>query len=214
MQRAEALLAAARLILPREVALAAADPFRAGGLLPGEVCPGIPARQAEFAAGRRAARAAMVQIGATPGAIPMGPDRAPCWPPGVIGSISQGGAACLAAVTRAGSLAALGIDIEPDEDLPPDLWTEVLSPSEAEWCELQPRPGRAARLIFSAKEAAFKAQYPLSRQMFGFDAMNITITADYLRAIFAHPAAPFAAGDRISGRFVRTQGLILTAIWL
>lgn len=213
MQKAEALLEAARLVLPPDVALAAADPFRPGGLLTGEGCPGIPARQAEFAAGRRAARAAMAQLGAVPCAVPMGPDRAPRWPPGILGSISHGGGVCLSAVARIGRLAALGIDIEPDEDLPADLWDEVLSPDEAAWCHDGPAPGRAARLIFSAKESAYKAQYPLSRQLFGFDGMAVSVTADRLTVRFTRAAGPFRAGDMLGGRSVRARGLILTAIW-
>ncbi|MBU2959494.1 4'-phosphopantetheinyl transferase superfamily protein [Citreicella sp. C3M06] len=130
----------------------------------------VPSRIAEFTGGRVAARAAMAQLGLPPRAIPMQGDRAPHWPSGVVGSISHGGGLCVAVVARAGLWRGIGVDIEPDVDMHPDLIPEIASPSELETLSLPPE--RAALRIFSAKESAFKAQYPITGATFGFDALR------------------------------------------
>ena len=119
------------------------------------------------------------------------------------------GAACLAAA-RLGE--GLGIDLEEDEDLSEDLWDIVLLPAEQHWARAQAAPGRAAKLVFSAKEAAYKAQYPRSRTLFGFDMLALEVGGDGFTATFRHPVAPFAAGDRLRGGWGRAEGHILTAV--
>ncbi len=204
------LTALARGLLPPGAAVAAADPSRTYPLLPGEVLPrAVPARLAEFSAGRHAARAAMVALGLPLAAIPMGDDRAPIWPDGVAGSITHCRAACLAAILP--GAVGLGLDLEEDQDLPADLWDSILLPGETAWALRQDQPGRAARLVFSAKEAAYKAQYPQSRALIGFDGLAVAFTADGFVATFQHNVAPFAAQDRIAGRWARADGLLLTA---
>ena len=62
------------------------------GLLPEEapaIARAIPKRQAEFAAGRRAARAALTTLGHPAQAIPVGDRRAPIWPQGTVGAITH-----------------------------------------------------------------------------------------------------------------------------
>jgi 4'-phosphopantetheinyl transferase EntD len=103
--------------------------------------------------------------------VPAGADRAPRWPEGVVGSITHDGGLCLAIVGRSNAWQAIGIDLERDADLPPEITAQIAT--EAELSALAPLPrGRAAARVFSAKEAAYKAQYPLTRCLFGFDAMT------------------------------------------
>jgi len=176
----------------------------------------IPARQREFRAGRAAARAAQVALGLAPRPVPMGDDRAPVWPAGLSGSISHTGDTCIAVLCNDPVIAALGLDIEEDAPLPADILDTVLAPDERRWISQQADPGRMARLFFSAKECAYKAQYPLTRQLFGFEV--ITISADpgagRFEARFTRPMPPFASGTRLAGRLSVTHGLIITAIAL
>ncbi|EIE51494.1 phosphopantetheinyl transferase [Salipiger aestuarii] len=130
----------------------------------------VPARLAEFTGGRVAARAAMARIGIGAQAIPMQDDRAPLWPQGVAGSISHGGGLCLAVAAR-GPWRGIGIDLEPDADMDAALIDAIATPAELTGLAPLP-PERAAMRVFSAKEAAYKAQYPLCRALFGFDAMH------------------------------------------
>ncbi|NGM44050.1 4'-phosphopantetheinyl transferase superfamily protein [Rhodobacter sp. SGA-6-6] len=207
-----ALTALARQLLPPGTAVAAADPARLWPLLAGEAPPAaVPARLAEFSAGRHAARAALQALGLPPAAIPMAADRAPVWPKGVAGSITHTRRACLAAARRGGGL---GIDLEEDEDLPADLWDSVLLPEEQDWARGQAAPGRAAKLAFSAKEAAYKAQYARSRRLFGFDTLALSFHGDGFTATFRAAAAPFAMGDRLQGRWGRAAGHVLTVVAL
>ena len=138
------------------------------------VARAIPARRAEFAAGRLAARQAMADINVPPVAILQGADRAPLWPDGLSGSIAHCDSLCIAAVADRGIHPSLGIDIEPATPLDADLIPVVCAPSEQTWLAAQANPGLAAKMIFGAKEAVYKAQYPLTGQVIGFDAVTLT----------------------------------------
>jgi len=118
----------------------------------------VPARRREFAAGRVGARALLAGLGFDLEPLLSGPGRAPLWPSGALGSLAHDGHRCAIAVARAGRLDALGVDIEPDEPLEPELWGELFRPSELERLAEQPRDqrGRLARRLFCAKEAVFK----------------------------------------------------------
>lgn len=216
--RTEAAAALARSLFGPGVAAgacaigAAADPW------PEEAAAmvrALPSRRAEFAAGRAAARAALAALGLAPAAVPMAPDRSPVWPPGVAGSITHADGIALAVAARSSAHAALGLDAEPDAALPEDLAGEVLSLGERAHCAGQPDPGRAARLVFAAKEAAYKAQHPLSGRLLDFAALAVALEpGDRLSAEFVAAAPPFAPGDRLAGRSARGAGLILAAFSL
>lgn len=213
-----ALAGIARSLLPAEVAVAASDPRRMHPLWPGEGISGVAARQAEFSAGRAAARAALATLAHPACAVPANTDRAPQWPVGIIGSITHSATACLAAVARAGSLRGIGLDLEPDEPLPEGLEAEILLPGERAWLATRSMAERGflARLLFSAKEAAYKAQYPASGALFGFDAMQIDLASEtgHFTAVLGVPADPYPVGMTMAGRFARCEGHILTAVIL
>ncbi|MGA5038913.1 4'-phosphopantetheinyl transferase family protein [Streptomyces capoamus] len=123
-----------------------------------------PRRRAEFAAGRWCAHRALTALcGASP-AVPRGPRGAPVWPPGVVGSITHCAGFRAAAVCRSRDARGLGLDAEPAAPLPARVRTRLLTPREdALVAALRLRlPGLPAdRLLFSAREAAYKA-WPVS----------------------------------------------------
>ncbi|WP_158569371.1 4'-phosphopantetheinyl transferase family protein [Pseudotabrizicola alkalilacus] len=200
------LLSALRGIAPDCAGVGWSDPCAVYPLMPGEVLPGaVPARLREFAAGRFAARMAMAAIGNPAQAIPQGADRAPVWPVGLVGSITHTRAACLAMVIPAATSRGIGIDLEADTPLEPDLWEAILRPEERAGMT-----GAQAKAVFCAKEAAYKAQYAISRTLYGFDAMRVEMQDDHFSAVFVHSVPPFASGDRIAGRIVRAGGHVLT----
>lgn len=172
----------------------------------------LAARQLEFAAGRAAARAAMAQLGVPARPIPAAKDRSPVWPPGLSGSISHTKYLCAAVLTTGGR--SLGLDIEQDTPLSRGLLTTICSDAEqrrivgADQLSL-------AKLVFSAKEAVYKAQYPLTKMLFGFDHIDITLDrpAKAFTATFLKPAGAFATGDMLQGRFGKTEGHLVTAAW-
>lgn len=209
-------------LFPATVSVAVAYPWApAEGLMPPETAGldrMVPARRREFAAGRRAARQAMARLGHPGAAVPAGDDRAPRWPPGLVGSLSHTGTLCMAAVAREADHETLGLDIEEVADLPPDLLEIVCTPSERAWLSVQANDirGRLARLIFSAKECAYKCQYPLSGEILEFGDLEITPDPDtgQFEATFIRPAGAFSAGSCLSGRFVIGARLIATAMAL
>ncbi len=191
------LLATLRAMIPSGVAIAAPD---GSGLWPGEeIGAAVPKRLAEFAAGREAARAAMRALGAEPRAVPRGPDRAPVWPAGLTGSITHCEGACLAAMGKAEDWAGLGLDAEPLRPLEMALWQSLLAEGETV------ADAEAALALFVAKEAAYKAQYTLSHQLFDFQTLRVIWSGDHFVAAFTRDIPPFPSGAALSGQLVRSQ---------
>lgn len=207
----------ARPLLGADVALAGSDPLaappapfamEAAGLSPRAVAK----RQNEFAAGRAAAHQAMRNLGLAPAPVPVGDDRAPVWPAGLTGSISHTRSCAMAVLAQADRVQALGLDVEEDLPLEDKLLPAICTAREQAWLSRQDEPGRMAKVIFSAKEAAYKCQYTLSRAYYGFDGMEVEfdLAAGAYRAIFTAPRPPFAKGEAIEGRFAVGEGLIIT----
>jgi 4'-phosphopantetheinyl transferase EntD len=216
------VVALTKSVLPAGLAVAArnprdipdaADPSEALALR-----GAVPRRLAEFHAGRAAARAAMVALSLPPRPVPMGPDRAPLWPAGITGSISHCATACVAAVGLGSIWAGIGVDIEEDTPLEPLMVAEVCTKAERIWLGGQPpaERGLMAKLVFCAKEATYKAQYPLTGQLFGFDALEIRIdrTQSVFEARFVTTQGRFSAGTVLAGAYVHAAGLLVTGVAL
>lgn len=116
-------------------------------------------RLGDFAWGRFHARAALGALGAPSDPLPMGGDRAPVWPEGMVGSISHCEGYCAAIVARRRHVSILGLDLECAEPL--DTRAAALVCVEDEITDLARRtglaPGLAATVIFSLKESVYKA---------------------------------------------------------
>lgn len=131
-------------------------------------------RQAEFAAGRLAAHAALQQLGQSPQPIPAGADRAPIWPDGFTGSISHCHCAVIAIAARLDHTRRhLGVDVEAADGLETDLWDSVCGPNEIAWLQARPSPALRAKVLFSIKEAVYKAQFPLTGMMLDFHDIEV-----------------------------------------
>ena len=204
--------AALRLLFPAGVAVAA-EPVRPGAevtLWPEErraITGAVPARQAEFAAGRSAARRVLEGLGHPAVPLPMDKDRAAIWPPGIAGSIAHA-AGLAVAVARRGSV--LGVDLETDAPVEPDLWPLLCTPDEL--ARLTGDIGHLVRRVFAAKEAVFKAQAPDRRAMFGFEAVGVTLAKDRFDAQFRQDVGAFRAGQSVSGRLATVEGVILAGV--
>ena len=203
------------------VAVAQTDPRApAPPLFPDEMRAMAGARRQrlrEFAAGRAAARSAMADLGLPAVAIPMAPDRAPVWPPGLIGSITHDEETCLAVVARATTgLRGLGLDIEPVKPLEPALWPEICRPSELDDLNRQPgdNPGLWARILFCAKEATYKAHYPLTRTLTDFHALEVTLGPSRFSARLCVPLPGFDEGAKFTGRLGLAGGAIVAGVTL
>jgi len=176
------LEAALRDMLGPSVAVALTDPREPEqGLFSQEaaaIAQAVPKRRREFAAGRRAARAAMAKLDRPAQAIPMGPDRAPIWPQGIMGSISHCDTVCIAAlIDVTGRTQSVGIDVEPAIPLSPDLEKIICTETERDWLDTIPQKirGLRAKQIFCAKEATYKALYPVTGKLIGFHDVELQI---------------------------------------
>lgn len=188
-----------------------------GALTPAEaeqVAGVAPRRQAEFGAGRACARSALCALGVAPVTIPTGPAGEPRWPTGVVGSITHCHRYAAAAVGRSQMLAAIGIDAEPDRALPAGILAGLATPDER--AALPRRSGASDphwdRLLFSAKEAVFKAWYPLTGCLIGFDAA--TVVFDPAAGTWGSFEVRLAGGPirTMTGRWLAEQGLIACAV--
>jgi len=215
-QEAEIAAAVRRLFdLPVAVAVTRPDAVHPA-LWEGEatlIARARPARIAEFTAGRSAAREAMRQLGYAPEPILATSDRAPIWPPGLVGSISHCADWCIAVLAPQSDMRALGVDIEDDGPLPADLLQEVCSPIEVARLQGQ-APLGAAKRIFCAKEAAYKAQYPLTKTLFGFDRLEVTLTegATAFEAEFTQATECFTRGEKLPGRVALVAGHLVSGV--
>ena len=177
----------------------------------------IAKRKLEFQAGRAAARVALRALGVEGFDLLPGDDRAPRWPPGIVGSITHTASHCAVAVARVGDILAIGIDVERNDPLTPGLVPRICSASEEQ--RLQSLPGATplvwAKLIFSAKEAFFKAYYPETGKYIGFHDAEVEIQHDqgkFRIALTGESAPPFFGRRHASGRFAVGQGYIFTSL--
>jgi 4'-phosphopantetheinyl transferase EntD len=174
-------------------------------------------RRREFAAGRSCARAAMQRFGLQGAPVPMGADRAPVWPDGVVGSISHCETRCVAAVAlKADGIRAIGVDIEAAAPLEEDLALEICTELERSWLASQAESerGHLLRAIFSAKECTYKCQYPITGQLIGFDALGIDLDIENgtFTASFQKDVLPYRMGDQLCGRIRIADSHIVTAM--
>jgi 4'-phosphopantetheinyl transferase EntD len=176
----------------------------------------LESRRREFTAGRLCARAALQRLGFGPTPVPRAADRAPVWPDGVIASIAHKDGYCAVAATRQGRMIAIGLDVERWQPLPV-RWGLCLTPGEIAWLEDQAPGDRGAlaMVFFSAKEAVYKCQYPLTRRWLGFH--DVEVELDVARQAFR---VQFPAGldrrllvmARQVGRYSCRNGWLLTGL--
>ncbi len=205
MSGTAALDALARRLLPAGYGCAvlplAAEP---APLLPQEaeaIARAVPKRRREFALGRMALRAAIREAGHDlPAGQPIAvrPDRQPDLPPGLRASLSHSGDYCIAIAAPPGG-ASVGVDLEPCDRSVPQGLAETVMPFRLQGAG-------DALLAFCAKEAMFKAQYPLTGQMLDFRAVPAVVGPRRFRACM---------GERlIGGRWGQAAGCWLAlSLW-
>lgn len=168
-------------------------------LWPGEMLSAgaVEKRRREFAFGRACAREALRALGRPPVAIPIHTDRTPIFPADVVGSLSHSRTLAVAAVGWAHTLHAIGIDIEHDATLDPDLTSIVATEAERRAPEI------ALGLLFSAKEAAFKCWHRAGGgRLADFHEFELSVRADgtFIAVRQPQPSVPLA------GRWARAHG--------
>ena len=209
-------------LFPREVVTVvvpgAAEP---PPLLPEEepcVRQAVAKRRREFAAGRGCARDALAALGVTGFPLVAGPDRAPIWPAGIVGSITHCEGLAGAAVAHEGQIVGLGFDAEPIKPLDMDLVSTICTPAEQRWMVSHPAPGTCgwAKVIFSAKEAVHKCIWPACHLALEFKDVDVSAPGGgQLRVRFSGGQRPGLPDfERLEGWYVLHGDHILTGFVL
>jgi 4'-phosphopantetheinyl transferase EntD len=210
-------------LLPAGVASAEAfDDTADPGLFPEEqavIANAIDRRRHEFGTARRCARLAMAELGIPAAPLLPGEGRAPQWPDAVVGSLTHCAGYRAAAVARAHTTHTIGIDAEPDEPVSRAVADLITLPAERRHlAELAAIGGGVHwdRLLFSCKEAVYKAWYPLARRWLGFESAVVRIdpgrSAFTARVLVPGPVVDGRELLDFSGRWLARGGLLLTAI--
>jgi 4'-phosphopantetheinyl transferase EntD len=140
------------------------------------VANALETRRTEFSWGRACAREALRRLGVAPQAIPMLADRAPGWPPGVVGSVAHADGLVCAVVACKDVIAGIGIDFEAlDRPLRPGIDRFIRTPAERIAQQGLPIAIDPMRLVFSAKEAIHKCVAPMSGVTLGFHDVEVDI---------------------------------------
>ena len=166
----------------------------------------LPAETAAFAgsvlkvrrasgAARIVARTLLSRLGHVPHAIPKSTAGMPVWPDGLVGSLAHDAKVAVAAMAAQHEFLSVGIDIEPAEPLTPDLLDIVATARERDMIADDPFRGR---LLFSIKEAIYKAVYPLDRAFLDHHDVEVSL-ADSTAVVR-------------SGRVVRFRNCVATHI--
>jgi 4'-phosphopantetheinyl transferase EntD len=133
--------------------------------------PVVAVRRASGAA-RIVARALLAQLGYANAAIPKGEAGEPIWPAGISGSLAHDDRIAVAAVSLQRDFRAIGIDVEPAVPLAPEMLELIATPQELRRIADEPLRGK---LLFAAKEAVYKAVYPLDRVFLEFRDIEVDL---------------------------------------
>ncbi len=176
-----------------------------------------PARKQEFTAGRLCARKALNRFGMKNFPVLVGENREPLWPPGIIGSISHCKGFCGVVMARRGPIISIGLDVEPLEPLTADVLGLVCTPNEKEWI-LSGTGSHSqlwSKLIFSAKESAFKCYFPLSQTFLDFQDVEVRVNPgnnSFTVSLRVPPPSTLPGVRVLNGRFASNRGYVFTGV--
>ena len=127
-------------------------------------------RLTDFAAGRACAHLAQKHLGLSAQPI-LRDERAPVWPNGQCGSISHAKDWALAAVST--SLRSIGVDVEAQGRVTQKLYRALFRPEEVN--AFSSCSDAAPSVAFAAKEAGYKAIYPIGGAYIGFQEASVEL---------------------------------------
>jgi 4'-phosphopantetheinyl transferase EntD len=182
----------------------------------------VAKRRTEFITVRHCARLALGQINVPPVPILKGEKGEPCWPDGVVGSLTHCEGYRGAVVGRRDGVRSVGIDAEPHGVLPHGVLDAISLPDERSAIASLPADLHWDRILFCAKEATYKAWFPVTRRWLGFDDAHITFDVDaggttgrFVSRILIDGSAPTGPPlTALRGSWSVRDGLALTAIVL
>ncbi|UXA20705.1 4'-phosphopantetheinyl transferase [Mycobacterium sp. SMC-4] len=186
------------------------------------IAKSVAKRRNEFITVRHCARLALVDLGEQPVPILKGEKGEPRWPAGVVGSLTHCEGYRGAAVARCEQVRSVGIDAEPHDVLPRGVLDAISLPVERSELAALPPGVHWDRVLFCAKEATYKAWFPLTRRWLGFEDAHISFEVDNRgrsgrftsRILIDAQATSGPPLLTLSGRWAVRDGIALTAIVL
>lgn len=142
---------------------------------PNSLSRAVPKRRAEFLAGRYCAIQSLKNLNFYDVQIPIGKNKNPVWPIGIIGSISHSNTEAFS-VACSLSLSGIGIDIEDyiSYEVAMEIKYQIASDAELELISNRNESFSALfTILFSVKESFFKAAYLSVGRYFDFDTVRI-----------------------------------------
>jgi 4'-phosphopantetheinyl transferase EntD len=210
----------AELFPPRIRGAECSRPEEAEPLFPEEeasITRAVEKRRNEFALGRTAAREALGALGIPRGALPQNADRSVAWPDSAWGSITHTDGLCAAVAARREHAAGVGLDAELKDRVTARLWHMIATERECASLSAptdEPKQLLRAALLFSAKEAFYKAQFCVSRSWVGFHDVETDFddqggfAVRLLKSVGEH----FAEGTLFTGRFAVLERHVVTGL--
>lgn len=181
-----------------------------------------PKRAREFAAGRLCARRVLEQFDHSGWDLLVNEDRTPRWPQGIVGSISHTAGFCGAVAGEQPLFEAIGFDVEIASRVSSDLYGQFCTVEELTQLSVLPRhlADLRATLLFSAKEAFYKCQYPVTGQWLDFVDIAVVFAKETSRkgSFTMRPCRPLGLEARYPapwhGRFAFSEEFIVTGMAL
>jgi enterobactin synthetase component D / holo-[acyl-carrier protein] synthase len=182
----------------------------------------VAKRRNEFITVRHCARLALGELGLPPVPILKGDKGEPCWPDGVVGSLTHCAGYRGAVVGRGAAVRSVGVDAEPHDVLPHGVLDAISLPEERSELAALPAGVHWDRILFCAKEATYKAWFPLTKRWLGFEDAHITLSVDGSGSGGTFESVILIDGATLSGppltslagRWSVERELVLTAIVL
>ncbi|MBJ7385982.1 MAG: 4'-phosphopantetheinyl transferase, partial [Mycolicibacterium sp.] len=182
----------------------------------------VAKRRNEFVTVRYCARQALGERGVGPVPILKGDKGEPCWPEGVVGSLTHCEGFRGAVVGWSSDVRSVGIDAEPHDVLPKGVLDAISLPEERAQLGALPGDLHWDRILFCAKEATYKTWFPLTHRWLGFEDARISFEVDgsgtagtFVSRVLIDPAAEHGPPlEVLRGRWSVRDGLALTAIVL
>lgn len=175
--------------------------------------PATSFRRNAFATSRRLARELLAEAGCEGATIGRGADGAPIWPSGLCGSFSYKEEWCAVAVAKCLPGSALGIDVERIEQIPCNAWEDIISPQELLGMSRHAVLSlpHLVNLAFTAKEAYFKAQCPITGDA-ELEFRDVELGIDWTNGCFS--LVPLPAGLRAIARLQWSGNWCVAAVAL
>ena len=165
---------------------------------------GASKRAIEHSLGRRCALKALAAIGVEGVSIGSGVNGEPIWPVDTVGSISHSKGHCFIAAARAVDFLSMGVDIEHFNRMKPRSINRITHSLES---AMVGEDLDLATILFSLKEAFYKAQFPLFKTHLNFKdiALKLIPESQSAELVWATPNLAMNPEDYPNWKFHYTR---------